>query len=700
LENIKNKFKNIFNKNFKLPIQLKMIVMGLVVVGVFIGFIIGYIVPNMANSLYEEKKTQLKQQVNIAYEMVEHFNSEEILGRLSREDAQKQCLTTLRYLQLGDDQTEYFWVNSMEPKMIMHPSKPELEGQDLTDYKDINGKAMFLEFVDICKQDNEGYSTYYWQYGFDKNRIEPKLSYVKLYKPWGWIIGTGMYTVDINESIDASKIQYSIIGIIIAVICALFIYFFSGTISRNIKKVVKVAKKLALGETNQTAETKSRDETGELGKAINEVVDYLKTVSSTAEKISDGDLSVQIQPKSKNDTLGNAFTNMIRKLNILIKQVAENAKSLSVASHQLNTVSEEAGQASQQIAQSSQQVAKGAAEQADSLSQATHGIQLLSTSIDQISMGSQEQSKSIERNVQIVNRVSEAINQTVQNAAEVNKGARLSAEYAQNGTKMAKETVSGMNTIKNTMSAASRKVHELGNRSKEIGTIVATIDDIADQTNLLALNAAIEAARAGEYGRGFAVVADEVRKLAERASSSTKEIAELINNIQRDVNETVDSISTGYKEIEKGCDLAANAGKALEDISVQAVTVETQINEIDDAVQELADLSKEMVNITDSLNSVVEENTASTEEMAASSKQVSQSVEGVAGVAQENSAASQQVSASSEQITAQVQQVVESAQELLKMASEMENAVSIFKTNGKNSSDEDEILKTKQIVNC
>jgi methyl-accepting chemotaxis protein len=691
---MKNKLTVFFNRKFKTPIQLKMILMGLAVVAIFIALIIGYILPGMANSLYEEKKEHVKQDVNIACDIVNHYYTQETLRRVTLEEAQEQCINTLRNLQPGSNASEFFWINDLTPIMVMHPSRSELEGQDLSDYRDDKGNLMFMDFVQTCEENEEGFCTYYWQYGFEKNRIKPKISYVKLFKPWGWIIGTGIYTVDINEAIDTQRIQYSIIGAIIGLACVIFIYFFSGTISRNIRKVVKVANKLSLGETDQKTAINSRDETGELSKAINDVVEYLNNMSLTAQRISSGDLSEKIHPKSQNDTLGNAFSNMIDKLNVLIKQVAENAKTLSVASHQLNIASQEAGQASQQIAQSSQQVAKGAAEQADSLGQATQGIQLLSNSINQISSSSREQAQSIERNVQIVTKVSEAIDHTAQNASEVNKGARLSAEFAEKGTVMSHETVTGMNNIKNTMRSASQKVHDLGNHSKEIGMIIATIDDIANQTNLLALNAAIEAARAGEHGRGFAVVADEVRKLAERASTSTKEIAELISNIQHDVSETVDSISNGYEEIEKGYDLATNAGKALEDISAQALSVGEQIDQITSSVEELSNLSKEMVAITDSLSSIVEKNTASTQEMAASSKQVSQSVEGVAGVAQENSAASQQVSASSEQITAQVQEVVTSAQELSKMAQEMENAISIFKTNG-NASDQNELSKTK-----
>ena len=280
----------------------------------------------------------------------------------------------------------------------------------------------------------------------------------------------------------------------------------------------------------------------------------------------------------------------------------------------------------------------------------------------------------------VVERVSAAIEAVSANAQQGSQDWDSTAESAIGGARKTHETVAGMDKIRRAMNLVSARVSDLGERSTEIGKIVATIDDIAAQTNLLALNAAIEAARAGEQGRGFAVVADEVRKLAERSSVATKEIADLVNGTQAGVREAVNAMQQGSSEVEAGYKLATDAGGSLDDILTRSQNVKRQVAEISTASQALKDLSREMVETIQKITRIVEENSAATEEMTASSSVVSRAVEATAGVAEENSAASEEVSASVEEMSAQVQETLAAAQSLTEMSEEMERTVAVFKT--------------------
>jgi PAS domain S-box-containing protein len=414
---------------------------------------------------------------------------------------------------------------------------------------------------------------------------------------------------------------------------------------------------------------------------LDTVVSPINEVNRVTELIAGGDLTSGVTGSYKGifGSLKDSVNTMLTNLIMLVKQLKEQADKLSSASEQLSRTSEQAGQATQQIASTSQQVAKGAAEQSTSLHQTTQGIEQLSRAIQQISAGAQEQAKGVERNVEIVNQVSSAVSGVSVNAREASEGARKAGEAAQQGADMTRRTVEGMGKIKQAMDSVSNKITDLGERSNEIGKIVATIDDIAAQTNLLALNAAIEAARAGDQGRGFAVVADEVRKLAERSSNATKEIAELITSIQNGVDQAIKAMSGGNKEVEDGYKLASEAGESLTGILKTVKEVNAQVEKISGAANALSTLSSDMVKVTDSVSSVVQENTAATEEMSASSSEVSRSIETVLGVSEGNNTATQEVSAAAEEMTAQVEEVVASAQTLAQMARGLQENVAAFR---------------------
>ncbi len=418
-----------------------------------------------------------------------------------------------------------------------------------------------------------------------------------------------------------------------------------------------------------------------VNNVLDSVINPLNAVSAMLVQQSNYDLTVQMEGDFKGDlaVLKDAATRALRHQVEAMRLLKRISGELTEAGEQLVQAAEQAGQATQQIGSASQQVASGAGDQATSMQDTMKAMDQLVRAIDQIAGGAQEQAAMIEKNVQIVNQVSTAITQVSSNTVRATGSARSAADTAQQGAQMVQKTIKGMEEIKNTIEVASEKVSGLGTRSREIGKIVATINDIADQTNLLALNAAIEAARAGEQGRGFAVVADEVRKLAERASSSTDEIEELINAIQAGVMQTITAMEKGTEQIAGGYELATTAGQSLEAILKQTREMGDQVEQISAATEQLNAMSAEMVKVSDNISAIVEENTAATEEMSATAKSVSKSVEEVAGVAEENSAATEQVSAAAQAIGSQVQQVVHAGGNVNRISEEFKQIIAKYK---------------------
>ena len=207
-----------------------------------------------------------------------------------------------------------------------------------------------------------------------------------------------------------------------------------------------------------------------------------------------------------------------------------------------------------------------------------------------------------------INEMASSIDEVSKNSVESADVAQRSVQIAAKGAEVVRQTIQGMDNIRDQIQETSKRIKRLGESSQEIGSIVELINDISEQTNILALNAAIQAASAGEAGRGFAVVADEVQRLAERASNATKRIETLVQTIQSDTNEAVSSMEQTTAEVVAGARLAEDAGLALGEI-------EKVSNDLADLIQNISQAARQQSNAATNITatmSVIQEITTQT----------------------------------------------------------------------------------------
>lgn len=233
----------------------------------------------------------------------------------------------------------------------------------------------------------------------------------------------------------------------------------------------------------------------------------------------------------------------------------------------------------------------------------------LSTTADEVVQAAEGQNARVIQSVSTVEEVTRSAEEVAQSSTEAARIAQETAKAARGGQEEMNQTVMGMQQISQAVVQAANIITTLGRSSDQIGDIVNVIEDIADQTNLLALNAAIEAARAGEQGRGFAVVADEVRKLAERTTKATKEIGDMIRQIQKDTRSAVSSMEQGTSQVGHGVALANKTGEAL-------ANIHSMINATVGMIQQIANATEEQSSATRQIASDLEFMTQTTRQTA------------------------------------------------------------------------------------
>jgi len=308
-----------------------------------------------------------------------------------------------------------------------------------------------------------------------------------------------------------------------------------------------------------------------------------------------------------------SVTGALSRMLALIQEIAAN--NLAVADIEVTSQDEigKAGTALNGMKNSLRQMIQSIAGTAEHVASASEEI---SSSATEQSQGAETQKDQTAQVATAMQEMSSTVLQVSENSNKAAESSRRAAETARHGGSIVDETLTKMRVIADSVSGTAKKMEELGKSSDQIGHIIGVIDDIADQTNLLALNAAIEAARAGEQGRGFAVVADEVRKLAERTTTATKEIAQMIKNIQDETKIAVTAMEEGNKQVEEGVKSTAQAGDSLKEIIHMSEEVGEMITHIATAATEQSSASEEINNNMEQIAKLVKESAVGAQQSA------------------------------------------------------------------------------------
>ncbi len=470
-------------------------------------------------------------------------------------------------------------------------------------------------------------------------------------------------------------IRAALVGLASLVVAMIaFAIFISRFITTPIEYLVSTATLIAHGDLTKTIDMKRNDEFGELGSAINTMVSNLKNMLAKVKEasISVANATERIAVSSRKLTEGaqtqheitESTSSSMEEMNASIREVAESVESLSASAEsssssimEMAASIDEVAASTSELSSSAESTSSSIVEMAASVKQVAENVDILSSSAEETTASATQMGASI-KEVETVSKESTAISD------------KVTAEAAGIGMKSVEKTIEGMEEIKGTVEKAARVIEQLGGRSEAIGEILNVIDEVTDQTSLLALNAAILAAQAGEHGKGFAVVATEIKDLAERTSSSTQEIAKLINSVQSEAKDAVASIRSGQASVVQGVKIAHEAKDALMKILESSQMAATMSKSIEKATVEQAEGIRQVTGAMFSISDMVQHILTATQEQSKGSEQIMRASEKMNEIAQQVKNAMVEQAKGSKQITMAVENVSDKVQHIASATSE------------------------------
>ena len=373
-----------------------------------LGIFAGLALKQSYDLMHASKAVKTQHIVESTFGTLEYFHSLEESGQLTQQQAQQQAKHALSKLRYG--RNDYVWINDLAPNMIMHAMSPALDGKSLADYKDPDGKEIFNEFARIAKQQGSGFFSYRWPMP-GANAPVDKISYVQLFSPWNWVIGSGVYLDDIYREFRATAIKVGVISLVMLLIMAGVIILIMRSIVQPLENVVSAMHNIASGEGDLTRELNIQgdDELTQLGQHFNTFSLKLRSTISNL-------LSSAATLKLASEALGEQAAQALHINEEQAQQTEQIATAINEVTYAVQDVAKHAEQASGEVSQATQQASAGQANIDTSLQQ----TDLLSATIEQAVSVIQtlaDESSQVGRVLDVIRSIAEQTNLLALNAA-------------------------------------------------------------------------------------------------------------------------------------------------------------------------------------------------------------------------------------------------------------------------------------------
>jgi methyl-accepting chemotaxis protein len=542
-----------------LNVSKKIFFQGLAIILCFVLVQIG-VVFSVKSSLKKGKIESIDNPSDVAFSLLAEYDERAKKGEFSQEEAQKRARMRLEKLRYGENHNEYFWVNDLEGKLLMHGFKPEMTGKSLLEDKDPTGKRYMAEMVAVCKDKGEGIVEYQWAKPGSSSPVS-KIAYVRLFKPWNWIMGTGIYLDDVSSQIN--KILYTILGItlIIALGGLAVAFLTTRSITRPLNRGVAFAGRMAEGDLTQTLDSSQKDEIGVLSRALSQ--------------------------------MGQSLRQMIKNISANVETLASSSTELTAISKLMSGSAEQTSLRANMVSSAVEQMSSNMNAVAASMEQTSTNINIVATSAEEMTSTIGEIARNSEKARAITAGAVEQVNGATQKVSELGQAARDIGKVT--------ETISAISAQTNLLALnATIEAARAGAAGKGFAVVANEIKELAQQT---------------------ASATEDIKTRIEGIQSSTSLTVTDIDQISRVIQEVNEIVSTIAAAIEEQSvvtkDIANNVAQAAQGVeevnrnvsqtSTAAGTVAQEIVEVNQASGEISSSSAQVLLSSEELSRLAEQ---------------------------------------------------------------------------------------------